>query len=81
MKIKKIALIAISILMIACNPYKGFKGVDKKGMKTNKTPSQEIRDDYDKAGKQMKRRYKREMKRKRKKMGTAPTPKKGTQIK
>lgn len=59
------------VCLMACNPYKGFKGVNKKGMKTNTTPSQELRDDYDARGKKAKRRYKREMKRRKKRLGTS----------
>jgi hypothetical protein len=72
MKIRNLLLILITTLIIACNPYKGFKGVDKKGMKTSITPSQEIRDSYDSKSKKMKRRYKKEMKRRRKRLGTQP---------
>lgn len=81
MKIKLLSTLLIAILLTACGPYRGFKGVNKKGMKTRKTPSQEIRDGYEQASKRMKRKYRREMKRKQKKMGTKPTPKKGTQTK
>ncbi len=66
----RIGLICISLLLLACNPYKGFKGVEKKGMKKRKTPSQELRDDYEKLGKKSQRAYKKEMKRKHKKLGT-----------
>jgi hypothetical protein len=59
-------------MCISCNPYKGFKGVSKKGMKTNTTPSQEIRDGYEAKSKKMNRRYKREMKRRRGRLGTRP---------
>ncbi len=65
-----VALLTLLMVMVSCNnPYKGFKGVNKKGMSTRKTPSQELKEDYEDAGKKMQRRYKREMKRKKKKYG------------
>ena len=60
---------AVSILFSCGNPYKGFKGVDKKGMSVRKTPSQELKEDMKKSEKRMQRRYKRDMKRKKKKLG------------
>ena len=61
----------IIILLAACNPYKGFKGVEKKGMKTGKPPSQEIRDDYKKTSKKSEKNYKKEMKKRKRRLGTA----------
>lgn len=73
MRIKHLILALLIIILSACgNPYKGFKGVSKKGMKKSITPSQEIRDGFEKSSKRKKRRYKREMKRNRKNMGTKP---------
>ncbi|MEQ8909674.1 MAG: hypothetical protein RIC95_10810 [Vicingaceae bacterium] len=57
---------------LACNPYAGFKGVNKKGMSNNKAPSQELKEDYKKSTKRMNRKYKREMKRRKKRMGSQP---------
>ncbi|KAA3649001.1 MAG: hypothetical protein DWP98_07695 [Bacteroidetes bacterium] len=68
MKIRLLSLFLI-LFIAACNPYKGFKGVSKKGMKTSTTPSQELRDDYKSSSKKMNRRYKREMKRNKKRLG------------
>jgi len=58
------------IFLSACGPYRGFKGVNPKGMKNSTTPSQEIRDDYKKQEKKSSRAYKREMKRREKKYRT-----------
>ncbi len=63
----------LSLLLSACNPYRGFHGVDKKGMKKNKLPSQEIKEDYDKMSKKAKRAYKKEVKRRKKRLGTKET--------
>jgi len=72
MKAKTIGIsIAIASLLFSCSPYKGFKGVDKKGM-GRKPPSVEVSDGYQKDQKKGKRKYKREMKRKRREYG-APT--------
>ena len=59
----------LGIFFISCNPYKGFKGVSKKGMKVNKTPSQELRDGYDATSKKKGRKYKKEMKHRKKRLG------------
>lgn len=63
-------LIGLFLLAACGNPYKGFSGIEKKGMKKNKPPSQQLRDDYDKAGKKMKRAYKKEQKRVKKRLGS-----------
>lgn len=71
MKSKALFFVLFSLLFtLACNPYKGFKGVNKKGMKNNTTPSEELYDGHKKSGKRMKRQYKREMKKRKKRMGT-----------
>jgi hypothetical protein len=71
MKNKVVVLVLFSLLFtVACNPYKGFKGVNKKGMKYNSTPSEELYDNQKKSSKRMNRQYKREMKKRRKRMGT-----------
>lgn len=68
--------ITLSLLLLlfclACNPYKGSKGLNPKGMKANKAPSQELKEDYKKATKRMNRKYKRSMKKRLKRMGTKP---------
>lgn len=69
MKIK-ILLFFLTVAFLSCNPYKGFKGVDKKGMSNNKLPSQEVKDGYEKSVKKQKRSYKREMKKRAKRLGT-----------
>jgi hypothetical protein len=67
----KVIPVLLLIMLFSCgNPYKGFHGVDDKGMKTNKPPSVEIREDYDKQSKKMKRQYKREMKRRKRRLGS-----------
>jgi len=53
----------------ACNPYKGFSGVNSKGMKVNKAPSQKLDEDYKKQEKKMKRRYERETKKRERQRG------------
>ncbi len=61
----KLLIMCILIALISCNPYKGFKGVDPKGM-GNKPPSVQIADDIQKDQKKSNRKMKREMRRKRK---------------
>lgn len=61
----KLLLVGVLMALISCNPYKGFKGVDPKGM-GNKPPSVRIADDMKKDQKKSNRKMKREMKRKRK---------------
>lgn len=70
MKISVIVILFSIITLSACNPYKGFKGVNKKGMKYNTTPSEELYDNQKKSSKRMQRQYDREMKKRRKRMGT-----------
>jgi|GEM_PF-1595740 len=72
MKIKSLytLFILFSLILGSCNPYKGFKGVDKKGMKKNKPPSQELREDYEKMNKRSSKAYKKEQKRRKKRLGT-----------
>ncbi len=69
MKTKFLYFILFSFL-VACNPYKGFKGVDDKGMSNGKLPSQEVKAGYEKSIKKQKRSYKREMKKRAKRLGT-----------
>ncbi len=64
--------LTLLLFCFACNPYKGSKGVNPKGMKVNKAPSQELKEDYKKASKKMQRKYKRSMKKRLKRMGTKP---------
>jgi uncharacterized protein YxeA len=61
-------LLILSLILIGCNPYKGFTGVDPKGM-GRKPPSVKISDDIQKSQKKGNRKMKREMKKKRKKYG------------
>lgn len=68
-RVKSLLFISLSLLILACNPYKGFKGVNKKGMSKSKAPSQQLKDDMAKSDKRMKKRYDKEMKRKKKKYG------------
>ena len=70
MRINLIVTLLILIVAASCNPYKGFRGVDKKGMKKNKPPSQELREDYEKMNKKSSRAYKREARKRKKRLGT-----------
>ena len=67
--IYSILILALASLF-ACNPYRGFSGVDKKGMKKNKLPSQALRDDYAKMNKKAQKAYKKEQKKAHKRLGT-----------
>ena len=70
-KLKPHFLFYCLILLFACgNPYKGFKGVETKGMKKKKPPSQQLKDDYDKASRKMVRAYKKEQKKTKKRLGS-----------
>ena len=60
----------ICICLIACSPYRGFRGVDKKGMKRGTLPSQQLKGDYEKLNKRAQRKYRREMKKNYKRLGT-----------
>lgn len=72
MKNKAIGFLIVGFISISgCNPYKGFKGVDKKGM-GRKPPSVEVVNGYEKDQKKGNRKMKREMKRRRRIYG-APT--------
>ena len=67
------AFVLMAVLAIASckpNPYKGFSGIEKKGMKRNKTPSQELREDYDKLNKRAARALKKKAKKDKKRLGT-----------
>ncbi|MBD98737.1 MAG: hypothetical protein CMO34_02755 [Verrucomicrobia bacterium] len=70
-KSKSFFLLTCLFLLFGCsNPYKGFKGVETKGMKKKKLPSQQLRDDYDKASKKMVRAYKKEQKKTKRRLGS-----------
>lgn len=68
-KIKPLLYLTCLIIIFSCNPYKGFKGVNPKGMSKSKAPSQQLKDDMAKSDKKMKKRYDKEMKRKKRKYG------------
>ena len=72
MKINKYIFISLlaAFFLLGCNPYKGSIGVDKKGMKKNKLPSQELRQDYDKMNRRARKAYKKEQKKRKKRLGT-----------
>lgn len=71
MKIKKlIFFVATLFLFSSCGPYRGFKGVNDKGMKNNEMPSERVRKDYKKSEKKMQRQYNREMRKRAKRLGT-----------
>ena len=59
----------ISLLCGCYNPYKGFDGVDDKGMGRT-PPSMQISDDYKKQQKKQNRRNKRVMKKRKRELGT-----------
>ncbi len=59
---------SLLLVLVSCNPYKGFSGVDPKGM-GKKPPSVRIADDMKKSQKKGNRKIKREMKRKQKRYG------------
>ena len=69
--LKGFAILFSLIIIFSCNPYKGFSGVTDKGMKNNTTPSQELHKDYKKKDKKMQRDYDREMKKRKKRMGSS----------
>jgi len=64
----KFLFIAFLISMASCNPYKGFKGVDDKGM-GRKAPSIEMTESFEKVNKKNNRKMKRKMKKRQKRMG------------
>ena len=71
MKIRNLLVIIITALLLsACGPYRGFKGVNDKGMKNNEMPSERVRKDYKKSEKKMQRQYNREMRKRAKRLGT-----------
>ena len=70
MKIKIPIFTLLLFFVCACNPYKGFKGVNPKGMKKNKLPSTELREDHKASEKKMLRKYRRELKKRKNKMGS-----------
>lgn len=69
--LKLISILFCLLIVFSCNSYKGANGINDKGMKNNTTPSQEIHNDYKKKGKKMQRQYDREMKKRKKRMGTS----------
>jgi len=71
MKIKNLLFyVAALVALSSCGPYRGFKGVNDKGMKNNEMPSERVRDDYKKSEKKMQRQYNREMRKRAKRLGT-----------
>jgi hypothetical protein len=68
--VKSSLIVLLVVLLFGCNPYPGFKGVNRKGMSKNSVPSQELKEDYKKKNKRMQKRFDREMKRRKKKMGS-----------
>jgi len=71
MKIKSPLFIFLSVLLLsACGPYRGFTGVNDKGMKKNEMPSERVRKDYKKSERKMQRQYNREMRKRAKRLGT-----------
>lgn len=70
MNLKLLLLIFGSSLLVACyNPYKGFDGVDDKGMGRT-PPSLQISKDYKKQQKKQNRRNKKLMKKRKQELGT-----------
>lgn len=69
-----ISLLTIVLLLSASackkHPYHGFKGLDKKGMKRNKLPSQELKENYKKLNKKAERAFKKQRRKAKKELGT-----------
>lgn len=57
-------------LCLACSPYRGHTGVTTKGMKGNKLPSQELRENYKKLNRKAQRAYRKEQRKAHKRLGT-----------
>lgn len=62
-------LLLIFSLSSCYNPYKGFDGIDDKGMDRT-PPSMKLSESYDKEQKKMDRKLRKMMKKRRKVMGT-----------
>lgn len=69
-KIKIYISFLLGFIFISCSPYRGFSGVTDKGMKRNKLPSQELREDYEKMNRKARRAYKRQKRKTKKRLGT-----------
>tara|TARA_R100001015_G_C4595934_1_gene151130 strand:+ start:495 stop:749 length:255 start_codon:yes stop_codon:yes gene_type:complete len=63
-------VLIVSVVLLGCNPYPGFSGVSRKGMKKGKLPSQELRQNYDKVNRKAQRAYKRQQRKTKKRLGT-----------
>lgn len=74
MKIRVLSIVLFLFTFIACNPYKGFSGVDDKGM-GRKPPSVKMTESFEKSQKKSNRRFKKEMKKRQKKLGSEPSKK------
>ena len=68
-KVVVFSLLLVMALASCYNPYKGFDGVDDKGMGRT-PPSLELSDSKVKSQKKAQKRYKKMMKKRRKEMGT-----------
>ncbi len=75
MKIKVLSITLFLLTLISCNPYKGFSGVDDKGM-GRKPPSVEMTESFEKSQKKSNRHFKKEMRKRKKKFGSEPSKKK-----
>lgn len=66
----RVSFLFLLIFLLSCyNPYKGFKGIDDKGM--GKTPpSMKLSKSYERKQKRMERRHRKMMKERRKTLGT-----------
>ena len=70
MKVKQLFIFILALPFTACyNPYKGFDGIDDKGMGRT-PPSMEMSKDYKRKEKRMQRRNKRIMKKRKQELGT-----------
>jgi hypothetical protein len=69
-KSRHILLLLAVACCFACSPYRGFSGVTTKGMKRNKLPSQELRQNYEKMNRKARKAYRKEQKRAHKRLGT-----------
>lgn len=70
MKVKPSLFLLLLFGLVSCyNPYKGFDGVDDKGMGRT-PPSMKLSKSYDKKQKRMERKHRKMMKKRRREMGT-----------
>lgn len=70
-KVFRLVILSIfSLVLIACNPYRAFKGVDTSEIRGGNSPSQKIHKAHKKQEKKATKRYNKEMKKRKKRMGS-----------